>query len=290
MLPMHGGASHWMSRSHFVAQSDCPDDVVMKQFRDWLIFDCFVMMNSHGAAHYDDNRHVFEVIDNPDDDCNVRNAVDYSDVVAFLVGSHAGKPEGLPARSYADLYQAFLDLSPKTRSAIEWFVSQPPSPRRLDPLYGRYWGILHMTILIESIIGLPPYCNCAPATCECCKRTPPNHYSMSRKEWLIQELKRWTQSSDLAKKYASLITKGKEIRDAMSHSPHFDRSIYPVMNPGDKFSYDASQKIDHFKSDTVALEAVTITLQQIAHDLLVNEAFSIKHFREPPILKGAMVG
>jgi hypothetical protein len=113
---------------------------------------------------------------------------------------------------------------------------------------------------------------------------------MSRKEWLIQELKRQTESLDLAEKYASLITKGTRIRNTMSHGPHFDRSTYPVMSPGDKFSYDASQETDHFKSDTVALEAVVIALQQIAHDLLVNEAFSIKHFREPPILKVARVG
>jgi hypothetical protein len=47
---MHGGASLWMSRSHFVAPADWPDSVVLERFRDWLVFDCFVMMNSHGAA------------------------------------------------------------------------------------------------------------------------------------------------------------------------------------------------------------------------------------------------
>ena len=150
MLPMHGGGALRMSRSHFVAPADWPNDVVLDRFRDWLVFDCFVMMNSHGAVHYDDNLHVFEIIANPEDGGDVRYAVDYSDVAGFLAGVHVARPEGLPVRSYADLYDAFRALPPETRSAIEWFVSQPPSPRRFAPLFGQYWGLLHMTILIES--------------------------------------------------------------------------------------------------------------------------------------------
>lgn len=290
MLPMHGGASHWMSRSHFVAPADWQDEVVMKRFRDWLIFDCFVMMNSHGAAHYDDNRHVFEAIDNPKDDSHSRNAVDYSDVVGFLVGSHVGKPEGLPVRSYADLYQTFLELSQKKRAAIEWFVSQPPSPRRIDPLYGRYWRVQHMIILIESLIGSPPICEAESTICKTCERVPPHHHQVSRREWLRQELERRTASPDLVEEYVLLIEKGISIRNKISHVPTFDRSTLPAMQTGERASYDSSRAIYEFESDTYALDTLLVTLQQIAHALIVDEAFNIKHFREPPILKVAMVG
>jgi hypothetical protein len=170
MLPMHGGASLQMSRSYFVAPVDWPDSFVSERFREWLIFDCFVMMNSHAAEHYDNNFHVVEIIAHPEDGGDLRNAVDYSDVAGFLVGVHVARSEGLPVRSYAGLYDAFRVLPQETRSAIEWFVSQPPSPRRLNPLFGPYWGLLHIMILIENLIGLPSHCECMSQTCEVGKR------------------------------------------------------------------------------------------------------------------------
>lgn len=289
MLPMHGGASLRMSRSHFVTPADWPDSVVFERFRDWLVFDCFVMMNSHGAAHYDDNLHVLEIIANPEDGGDLRYAVDYSDVVGFLVGVHVARPEGLPVRSYADLYDAFRVLHPETRSAIEWFVSQPPSPRRLDPLFGQYWGLLHMTILIESLIGLPPNCECMSATCEVCKAPSRPHYKMSRGEWLRQELTRLMEAPQLVEEYASLIEAGKRVRDKMSHGPHFDRSTPQSMSRGQVTSYDVDRTIEELKHDSHALLALLISLRDIAHALLVDRAFGIKHFRPISDLKVATV-
>jgi hypothetical protein len=290
MLPMHGGASLWMSRSHFVAPADWPDSLVFERFRDWLIFDCFVMMNSHGAAHYDDSLHVLEIIANPEDGGDLRYAVDYSDVVGFLVGAHVARPKGLPVRSYAELYDAFRVLHPETRSAIEWFVSQPPSPRRLDPLFGQYWGLLHMTILIESLIGLPPNCECLSAACQVCNAPPRPHYKVSRREWLRQELTRRVEDTDLVGAYVSLIEAGKRVRDKMSHGPHFDRSTRPIMNVGEVASYDTKRAIGDFNIDTNALETLLVSLRDVAHALLVDEAFSVKHFRPPSGLKVAVVG
>ncbi|OYV88856.1 MAG: hypothetical protein B7Z57_14385 [Acidiphilium sp. 37-60-79] len=290
MLPMHGRASLWMSRSHFVAPQNWQDGLVLKRFRDWLVFDCFVMMNSHGAAHYDDNRHVFEIVHSSGGDGDLRNAVDYNDVVGFLVGVHAERPKGLPVRSYADLYDAFQGLDSKTRAAIEWFVSQPPTPRRFDPLFGQYWGLLHMTILIESLIGLPPNCECQSAECQVCGALSRSHHKMSRREWLRQELMRRVEDTTLVEQYVLLIQAGKKVRDPMSHGPHFDRSIRPRMNPGEAVSYDASRAIDEFKNDTDALETLLASLRDLAHALLVDEAFSVKYYRRPSGLKIAMVG
>lgn len=193
-----------------------------------------------GAAHYDDNLHVVEIIDNPEDGGDLRNAVDYSDVVGFLVGVHAARPEGLPVRSYSGLYDGFRALSPETRSAIEWFVSQPPSPRRLDPLFGHYWGLLHIMIHIETLIGLPPACECLSPECEVCKAPPRSHHKIPRGVWLRQELTYRMEAPQLVEEYASLIEAGKSIRDKMSHVPHFDRSTPPPMSRGQVDSYDVS--------------------------------------------------
>jgi len=289
MLPIRVGATLWMSRSHFVAPADWPDNVVLERFRDWLVFDCFVMMNSHGAAHFDDNLHVVEIIANPEDGGDLRNAADYSDVVEFLVGVHVARPDDLPVRSYADLYDAFRVLPLETRTAIEWFVSQPPSPRRLDPLFGHYWGLLHMTILIENLIGLPRACECLSAECEVCKTPPRPHYKMSRGVWLRQELTRRMEAPQLVEAYASLIEAGKRVRDKMSHGPHFDRSTPLLMSRGQVASYDVDRTIEEFKRDSHALLALLISLRDIAHALLVDQAFGIKHFRPISDLKVATV-
>ena len=130
MVPMHGGGSLWMSQSHFVAPAEWADSDVWKRFREWLAFDCFVMMNSHGAAHYDDNRHLLEFIPNPEDGGDPRNAVDYSDVVGFLVGVHVARPESLPVRSYADLYAASPGAAPgdAVRNRMVCLPAAQPAP------------------------------------------------------------------------------------------------------------------------------------------------------------------
>lgn len=290
MLPMHNGASIWMSRSYFVAPADWADNVVSERFRDWLVFDCFTMMNNHGTAHYDDNRHVVEIIPNSNDGSDQRNALDYGDVIGFLVGEPFAKPKDLPVMSYANLYCAFLMLPPEIRSAIEWFVSQPPSPRRFDPFFGSYWGLLHMTILIENLIGLPPTCERPFAECEVCKAPSRPHYKVSRKRWLRQELAYRMGGTQLAEDYASVIEKAKSVRDNMSHRPHFDRSTIPFINVGQTASYGVDRAINEYKFDSNALLALLISLRGIAHALLVDQAFGIKHFTPLPELKVTTIG
>ncbi|GAN78617.1 hypothetical protein Aam_005_016 [Acidocella aminolytica 101 = DSM 11237] len=109
-------------------------------------------------------------------------------------------------------------------------------------------------------------------------------------DWLREELERRMEAKPLVDEYVLLIEKGISIRNKMSHRPHFDRSVRPVMKPRERTSYDASRAIREFKSDTYALEAMLVALQRVAHDLLVGEAFKIKHFRQPPILNVAVIG
>lgn len=277
-----------MSRSYFVAPVDWPNSVVSERFRDWLVFDCFTMMNSHGTALYDDNRYVLEIIANSNDD--QRNSVDYEDVVGYLVDEPFAKPKGLPIRPYSELYSVFLKLPPEMRSAIEWFVSQPPSPRRRDPFFGYYWSLLHMTILIENLIGLPPICERLNPECEICKAPSRSHYKISRKNWLRQELIRRMGGTQNVEDYASVIEEAKTVRDKMSHSPCFDRSTYPFGKVGETVTYGVHRATTEYKHDSNALLALLISLRRIAHALLVDQAFGIKHFNPIAELKVATVG
>ncbi len=289
MVPMHGAASIWMSRSHFVTPTDWSDGIAWERFRDWLIFDCFVMMNGHGAVHYDDNRHFFEIIANPAGACDPRYAVDYSDVTGFLVGTHFARPSYLPSRTYSELYDAYRLLAPKVKSAIEWFVAQPPSPHRLDPLFGNYWGLLHIAILIEDVIGLPPNCEHPPEQCKVCGKVPQPHRKISRGAWLRQELLRRLQNPQLVEAYAKLIERAKRVRDGTSHGPLFDRSTHPDMRHGEVIAYDVGRTLADFDQDSNAVMALLVALREIARALLVDHAFGIKHFTEQPKLKSTLI-
>ena len=289
MHPPRRGSALWFSRSYFVPSPGWSDNDIWNHFREWLVFDCFTMMNSHGTAHYDDYVHVMVNIPNEECSSGGRNAVNYGDVTQYLVRAVGVRPENLPKRSYAELYKSFLEISKKTKNAIEWFVSQPPAPRRTQPLFGQHWGILHMNVLIESLIGQPPMCCSSPKACDCCKRELQPHHKMSRQDWLREELIRRLGNESLAVEYASVIWAGKRLRDKMVHKPHIDRLQLPALEPSEIYSYAADRLVTKEKLDHYDLDALLVYLREIAHALLVDEAFHIKSFRPLPEMKVTVV-
>ena len=64
MVSMGSGALLRMCRQHFVAPADWSDELVWKRFREWLIFDSFVMQNSHAARLFDENFPLMEDVIN----------------------------------------------------------------------------------------------------------------------------------------------------------------------------------------------------------------------------------
>jgi hypothetical protein len=292
---MGSGAHTRMCRSHFVVPTDWSDAVAWRSFRDWIVFDSFVMMNSHATIHFDENLPVMQDVTYSvhkgaiGDEGDLYKALDYDDVTSLLVDEQQ-KPAELPSLSYAGLYDKFRGLPDETRASIEWFVSSPPSPRRVDAFFGSYWGLLHITILIEKLIGLPPDCEHRPKQCESCGTVPPPHRKVSRRVWLRDELTRRISDSCRVDEYASLIEAAKGIRDRMSHGPEFDRSSHPIMAHGQTASYDVSRAVKEFKRDSHALLALLIGLRTIAHALLVDRAFGIKYFAPHTDLKVTMIG
>jgi hypothetical protein len=242
-------------------------------------------MHTGGAAYFDDDLFHFEEVvysvdeGVPGDKDDKYNAVDYADVTRFLVNEFT-RPAALPELSYANLWMKYNNLPSIDKDLLEWFESSPPAPKRIDAFFGYYyWRLLHLTILLEKIIDLPPRCSCKPSRCEVCGMTPPEHATVSRGAWLRKELSNRVAEVSLVEQYAGIIEAAKSVRDRMSHRPYFDRSTRPVMVHGETRIYNARHAATEFQEDSVALLALMNNLQNIAHSLLVDRVFAVKHYR-----------
>jgi hypothetical protein len=285
-LPQSVGSIR-MCRSHFVMPTDWSEKVAWERFRDWVIFDSFVLTNSMSSLAstlFDNNvfardRATYSVYQGSKGDKSDRfGEGNYNDVIHILVGAKH-KPENLSSVTYAALYDTFRSLTAEAKSAIEWFVSPPPSPRRFDDaFFGNYWGLLHITILIENIIGLPPYCEHQLEECKICGIKPPRHYKVSRRDWLREGLETRVADTKRVEEYATLIETAYKIRNRMSHGPVFDRSSLPTMTHGQTEVYDVDRAVKQFKQNSHALSAILSNLRKITHALLVDQAFGIKYF------------
>lgn len=276
--------------SYFVGPDAWADDELWKRFRDWVPFDGLVMWTD-SATLFDCNAYVLEpvayvlqegVTGDAADSCN---AVSYDDVGQFLF--HAlGRPESLPQVSYVHLYRQYRLLNHGSKELIEWLASVPPSPRRIDAFFGQYWSLLHATILLERIVGRPPTCPQSAEQCGVCGQKPQPHNALSRRVWLRQQLQEQMEDSTLVENAAQLVEAALRVRNHMSHSPCFNRSEVPQMESHmQKFEYDAARAAGEFKKDSFALLALRVALHHLAHELLVDKLFGLKHFTEPRSLK-----
>jgi hypothetical protein len=291
MLPLPSGGALRLSRLHFVMPPDWSDKVAWERFRDWVIFDAFVLINSRASILFDYGSFRFEdvaysvdtgLIGDPGDLCYL---VNYDDVSSYLV-DEPFSVVNVPPLSYAELYNYYLTLPVETKSAIEWLISAPPSPRRFDAFFGSYWGLLHIINLIGYIIGDPPNCDCKSEKCGSCGSPPRSHFRLSRREWLREQLNARLSDNNRVEEYATLIQKAvDEIRNPMSHGPLFNRSSLPATVHGQTEVYDVDRAVKEYETDFHALTALSVGLQKIAHALLVDRAFGIKYFSPIPDLK-----
>jgi hypothetical protein len=115
--------------------------------------------------------------------------------------------------------------------------------------------------------------------------TPATHLSMSRGDYLKGELARRVQDGQLVEEFSTMIEAARKIRNKISHIPHFDRSSHPQMDHhGETRSYDSDRAASEFQEDSTALFALLINLRRLAHSLIVDQAFGIKHYKPAPSL------
>jgi hypothetical protein len=296
MLALPEGGMMRVSRSHFVMPPDWSAKRALERFRDWLIFDAFVLINSRASGFYDSHIFGFEDVaysvytGSIGDAGDLLYSLNYDDVSSYLV-DQPFTTVNVPSLSYAELYKTYLALPAEIKSAIEWFISPPPGPRRIDDaFFGSYWGLLHITILIEDIIGPPPDCEHKLEECEFCGRTPPRHHKSSQKDWRREQLKALLSDTNRVEEYATLIETAYKIRHPMSHGPHFDRSSLPIMAHDQTEVYDVARAVREYEKDSSALCALFVGLRTIAHALLVDRAFGIKYFAPISDLKSVTIG
>jgi hypothetical protein len=236
MLPFPSGGALRLSRLHFVMPVDWSDQVARERFRDWVIFDAFVLMNGRASILFDNHIFRFEDVTysvdvgSIGDAADLRYLVNYDDVSSYLV-AEPSSVVNVPPWSYAELYKTYLTLPAKTKSAIEWFISAPPRPSQFDAFFGSYWALLHIINLIGDIIGDPPTCDCKSEKCDRCGSPPRTHHRVSQRDWRREQLNAWLSDNSRVEEYATLIETGYRIRNRMSDGPLFDRSPPPTRSP-----------------------------------------------------------
>jgi hypothetical protein len=136
MLPFPSGGALRLSRLHFVMPVDWSDQVARERFRDWVIFDAFVLMNGRASILFDNHIFRFEDVTysvdvgSIGDAADLRYLVNYDDVSSYLV-AEPSSVVNVPPWSYAELYKTYLTLPAKTKSAIEWLFLHRPGRANL---------------------------------------------------------------------------------------------------------------------------------------------------------------
>jgi hypothetical protein len=298
MFPYGSSAQSRMNVSYFVSTTTRDDEALRRAFGEWLIFDSFILADGLPIHYYDES--VIGAVEDVPDDIAVLSAeaqdhkqIDYSDVAAKAFQA-LGDRQGLPVLSYGELLNRYQELDTDEREMIEWFVSAPHrSHHALEPFFNiNYWQLVHLTILLERMIGLPPNCEGEFGACPiCCKEPPPpSHHSMTRKEWLKCFLAERVADDKLVSEYAELIEMAKEVRDKMVHVPLFDRSTMPDLAPGETQVYGTKRTTDECKDDRAALLSLVTGLSTVCRYLLMDVVFNVRSYRSIRPLKVTQIG
>lgn len=288
-----GQGSYRVNVSYFRPAEGSSAHDAQAQFRKWIAFDSVALMTD-GAIYFDRGMCSFEPIAHQcesgtaGDEQDSYNAIDYDDISLLLV--RALRPVyGLPSHSYADLYRLYLHLSKPKQELVEWVISGPVSPqfRPPDAFSRPYWQLIHAMITIERCIGLPPKCECDLGPCPRCGAQVPGHASISRRSWSESRLSQLLGTDTDQIRYAqTLIQAGLGVRNKLSHGPHFDRSNHlGPQDHGHVESYDADRAASDYQHDSTALFALVFGLNELAHQLVVAEAFGIQVFPKMRPLK-----
>jgi len=288
------GAHIRQNISYFVATELESEDSLRKKYRDWIIFDSFILYDGFPAYFYDENKignaiEKFEpsFIDSSDHSKEPKSE-DYNDIDR-IVFSTQDKQMKL---SYLDLYKDYATLSKEDKELIEWFVANPSrSYTRQNSIYNdSYWQLFHLTVILDTLIGIPPNCAHKYENCPECGFEPYPHYSVRRNIWLDDYINNLINVKDVKDQYSEIIILAFQLRNKFAHSPLIDRSELPEIQIGSKDIYRHDRAIEEYKQNSIALRSLLSSLNQICRYLLLNKLFKLNFFKKIKPLHVACVG
>lgn len=264
------------------------------KYRDWLIFDSLVLYDTFPIYFYDENvtgnaieefePSFIETIGQIEE----YKSKNYDDIDQIVLLTREKQME----LSYRDLFRTYISLDKKDKELIEWFVAKPSrSHTRLNPIFNvSYWQLFHLTVLLDTLIGIPPRCNHKYEQCPECKFEPYPHYSVSRNRWLDEYLTALIKDEDVKNQYSEVINQAFQVRNKFAHFPVIDRSEHPEIPIGFTDIYAHDRAIDEHRENSIALQALLVNLNDICRYLLLNKLFSLGFFKKLKPLLATRVG
>lgn len=290
----YGPAKIRQNISYFISEESETEDSLKEKFRDWLIFDSFILCDGFPVYFYDENTigNTVEIFDsnfiNISTDPTEYKSTNYNDIGSIVLLTRENEME----LSYIDLYKTYNSLSGKDKDIIEWFVSKPSKKHsRLNPIYNvRYWQLFHLTVILEKLIGLPPRCTQQFEKCTECNYEAQPHYSVSRNKWLDDYLNNLINEKDIKDQYRKIIIQAFQLRNKFAHNPLIDKSGYPEIPIGFTDIYGHDRAIDEYKENSIALDSLLRTLSEICRYFLLNKFFKLNFFKKITPLMATTVG
>ncbi len=283
MFPYGPGGEIRLNISFLVGSKEMSNSDLIIKYREWLVFDSFVLNDHFPIFYFDESKTgILEIV--PTGELHEEATPDYKQIdygnIADVVLMTAPEKKELPKISYSDLFAIYCGLPSEIREMLEWFVSEPYLPFTRDKAFSNtnYWQLVHKTILLERLIGMPPKCSGSFGPCTVCGLSLPPHNSVPRRKWLRQYLATRIDNDGIAEEYASVIEAGVDVRNKIAHVPMFDRSSMPELVPGEPQTYGVDRAIGEYEHDSVALNSLLNSLRDIARFLLLDKAFRIKYF------------
>jgi hypothetical protein len=296
MFPYGPGSSQVsLNVSYLVSADERSDASLTQAFREWLVFDAFILDDYFPIFYFDENE-MGGVESVPNKISSASKTPDYKQIDYSNIGNITLRvyeaEERLPALSYAHLFDRYRALPLEAKDMIEWLMSGPfRSNTRPGAFFNpNYWQLLHLTILAERLIGRAPPCSASFGTCPACGFSSTAHPSVRRKDWLRQALGDRIDDPLVAEEYARLIETGVRVRNKIAHGPLFDRSDSPALPFSQIEVYEAERGIDEYEHDSVALASLLVSLRDVTRFILLDRAFNTRFFPKPRPLKVVRIG
>lgn len=279
------GGEIYLNISYLVGPDEMTNEVLETTYREWLIFDSFILNDHYPILFYDDNRAgkletvPFRSGGKQDSEQLDYKQINYANMGDFLSLTSPAK-ECLPVISYSELYDRYQQVPRSIKDMIEWYVSTPNRPFTRYRAFSNiaYSQIIHMVILLETLIDKSPTCPSALAPCGICGYKPQPHPRMRRKKWLQTYLCSKITDDKIVEEYISIIEAGQVLRNKNVHVPTFDRSSLREIPSGQTHTYGIDRAVQEYKDDIYALESLSVSIRTVARYILLNNAFGVAHF------------
>lgn len=290
----YGGGQVRQNISHFVTIKLESETSLKEKYRDWIIFDSFILNDGFPIYFYDENKigNTIEEFEpnfiGSTNDSKEYKSENYSDIDRIVLVTRDKQME----LSYLDLYHGYTKLSKKDKDLIEWFVAKPSrSHTRLNSIYNNsYWQLFHLIVILDTLIGTPPACGYKYGNCPECNFEPYPHYSVPRKKSLDDYLDKLINEKEVKEQYSEIISRAFQLRNKFAHYPLIDRSEHPEIPIGFTDVYGHDRTLTEYKDNSAALMSLLLSLNDICRYLLLNKIFKLSYFKKIKPLHVTCVG